>query len=767
MSKTWHIHIQGQVQGVGFRPFIYQLAIQKNLVGWVSNSSDGVHIEINSTKSEAEVFLRSIKATAPLLAKITNTTIYPVEDISYADFTIRDSTQDSIPNLLFTPDIATCADCRRELMKPNDRRYNYPFITCTNCGPRYAILCRLPYDRPHTSMKPFRMCNACQSEYDNPNNRRHFAQTNSCPNCAIHLTLYDHDARVISHDVVAIISKIVNAWEEEKIVALKGIGGYLLTCDANKPSVLERLRNLKQRPSKPFALMYPSIEQLRKEAELSPKESASLDSISAPIVILDFDKPQLTPSARSLLAPGLDQLGVMLPYTPLHHLLLKKFNRPIVATSGNIHRAPILFEDEKAIAELGKIAELILADNRAIQIPQDDSVIRYSPFKRQKIILRRSRGLAPTYINPNLNLPKHTLLGIGADLKNTFTLVHRQNSFISQYLGDLEQFETQQNFAKTLNHFFTIFNSNPAEILCDYHPGYFSTEYAQNLSTELDIPVHSVQHHLAHFCAVLGEHNLFSGSDSVLGIVWDGAGLGTDGHIWGGEFFLFENGVFNRNTHFEYFPSILGDKMAREPRISAFAIAGGLEEVEKIIRPKFSDIEWSIYSKLLQKKDNLKTSSVGRLFDGVASILDLRDQQQYDGEAAMLLEKAALSYFKEHGLGSVNSYLPDQLEDNQIPTATIFQALLHDFKNGINIEEIAAKFHFTLVDSIAQVARRSKVKKLAFSGGVFQNGLLVDLIIARLEKEFELYFHQKLSPNDENISFGQIIHHVICNYSSK
>ena len=805
--QTWHIHIKGQVQGVGFRPFIFLLAQQYHLNGWVNNDIDGVHIEFNAGEKKAKDFLNKIIQKAPNLAYITTYEIRKTPPKDFTNFEIKHSQTKGQPNLLLTPDAAICQDCSTELFQVSNRRSNYPFITCTNCGPRYSIILSLPYDRPHTTMDVFQMCPNCQEEYGNSSNRRYYSQTNSCPVCAIKLELLvsnsyseenplpmlptkessalqrrktsyknssfgnklENDIAKPSTDFTSfdnpnLIERIVQLWQKGKIVAIKGIGGYLLTCDANNQTAVQLLRQRKHRPSKPFALMFPSLDKLKKAFRVGKEEEVFLTSSAAPIVLLQgkvSDTFKVSDTLAPSVAPRLNQIGAMLPYTPLYQLLLKKFKKPIVATSGNISNSPIVFDDEQAIKELSSIADFIVTNNRNIVVPQDDSVVKFSPFYKQKIILRRSRGYAPTYIQSNLNFSSKIVLAMGAMVKSTFSLAHQDNIFISQYLGDLENFDTQENYRHTLNHFLQLFRTQPEVILLDKHPQYASSLYGKEMAAQFDLPSSSIQHHQAHFAAILGENNLIHASAPILGVIWDGTGLGDDGHIWGGEFFVYQNYHFERRHHLDYVNFILGDKMAKEPRIAALSFCWGIKAAIPYLKEKFTKTEWAIYNKLLEKDGNLKTSSIGRLFDAIASLLSLLDKQTYEGEAALLLETKATEFFQKNGL-DFNFYSFDEKKTNfSLTTNRLLNMLLFDLEQEQTKEFIAARFHFLLVKYIEKVAISQNIKKIAFSGGVFQNGLLVDLIQHHLSAEYDLFFHQQLSPNDENISFGQLVTYYV------
>ena len=754
---TWHIHIAGQVQGVGFRPFVYTLAKQFGLKGWVNNTLDGVHIEFNATEEVASAFADQVLKQAPRLSRITSIHQDQIKTTLFDSFQIIHSKEEGDPNLLLTPDFALCDDCRKELRDPEDRRRQYPFITCTNCGPRYAIVQQLPYDREHTVMDAFQMCHSCRQEYTDPKDRRYFSQTNSCPNCGIDLAFYDAQGSLLSNQAHDIIDQVVAYWQTGKIVAVKGIGGYLLTCDAAQPQVIQELRRRKHRPSKPFALMYPKLDALAGWS-LSKEEATELSSPVAPIVLLHHSDnlPE-----RERIATGLQRIGVMLPYAPLFELLLEAFAKPIIATSGNASHSPIIYKDEQALQRLSSIADGIVTHNRQIVVPQDDSVVQFSLFEKERIILRRSRGLAPTFIPSQLALSSQSILAVGAMLKSTFAFLHRHNTYISQYLGDLEHFDAQNNFQHTVRHFLSLLGAQPEVILCDQHPAYPSSQWAAQLSHTWRIPMYAVQHHLAHFAAIIGEHNLVSSKEPILGVIWDGTGLGADGQIWGGEFFTYEEHSFFRCHHFDYFDFILGDKMPREPRVSALSVCWSVGGAAEFLREKFTHTEWSIYNQLLEKENSLKTSSVGRLFDAVASLLGVMDRQTYEGEAAMRLEALATSYITRFGWPFSQGYFSHASQIDHLSSRFLMAQILMDLRMGKVKALIAAKFHFSLVEIIRMVANDLEIKKLAFSGGVFQNSLLVDLLVHHLSADFQLHFHQQLPPNDENVSFGQLVYYQI------
>jgi len=748
--QTFHIHIKGIVQGVGFRPFVYKSAIQHNLKGWINNTNDGVHIELNTDKDTAANFLQFLLDNLPPLARVTDTKLYEVEANNFAAFNIVQSKSDTQPNLLITPDVAMCPDCRRELYDPNNRRYQYPFITCTNCGPRYSIITALPYDRPYTTMNKFKMCTVCLDEYNNPLERRHFSQTNSCSDCAVEMQWYEN--RQITQKFTD-LNKVIDYWKQGKIIAIKGIGGYLLTCDATNENAIKTLRQRKHRPSKAFALMYPDLPEIGKDCFINKVERNELQSIQAPIVLLRLQNEPKSGIILQEINSGLGRLGVMLPYTPLYDLLLHKFKKPIIATSGNITNSPIIYDDVTAIQELSGIADAILMNNRDIVIPQDDGVVQFTTRNKQKIVLRRSRGKTPIYINPEYKI-KPSILATGSMLKSVFGFTHQNNYYISQYLGNTESYEAQKNYETTFKHLSSILQPRFDVVVTDKHPGYFSTGFGKKTARKDKIKHLEIQHHKAHFLSVLGENNLLKNTDKILGVIWDGTGLGDDGNIWGGEFFIYQSGhEIQRGGHIGEFDFILADKMVKEPRISALAIMHHLPETEGLLHQKFTQTEWQVYQKLL-KSTRLKSTSMGRLFDAIASILYDYDVHTYEAEASMKLEKHASDFLVTH---TTESYLKNtQLPDNLVNF--IIKNIINDIQNNTKKDEIAAKFHLTLTDYIWKIAENHQIDQIALSGGVFQNALLVDLIINTKPKEKKLYFHKEFSPNDEGIPFGQIIY---------
>ncbi len=747
---TYHIHINGQVQGVGFRPFVYKLAEKMGVHGWVSNTNDGVHIEFNAAPGMAAQFYHTIINAPPPHAIITHHHIHEIASKFFSSFIIKESIAETKPDLLLTPDIALCAHCRKEVMENNNRWSNYPFTTCLHCGPRYSIITRLPYDRENTTMAPLALCKGCSTEYNNVYNRRHYSQTISCNECAIPMHLYDATGKHLSNDPSIILSQVNKLLKEGDIIAVKGIGGYLLLCDATNENSILTLRKRKHRPAKPFALLYADANMVKADAELHRIEFEALHDRSAPIVLCKLKSEPKNKICTDAIAPGLNKIGIMLPYSPLLLLIANAFGKPLIATSGNISGSPIMYKDKDAFELLHEVAGYILSYDREIVAPQDDSVIQFTATG-QKIILRRSRGLAPNYYPNPFKYVNESVLAMGGDLKSAFALLNHQNLYVSQYLGNQENSESQTAYMETTDHLLRLLQSKPDRILIDKHPGYFVSSLGKEKAIIENIALSSVQHHKAHFGAVLAENNLLRTDEPVLGIIWDGTGYGDDEQIWGGEIFVYENNEMNRVAHLDYFTQLLGDKMSKEPRLSALSLLKNFSAKQKIIEKYFPKNEWQFYEKLIHQPGQLLTSSMGRLLDGLASILGICQFNSYEGEAAMKLEAQAWKH-RHHSF----DYYPLPLINKRIDHSVMLSYLLKDLEEKTEVSFIAWKIFCSLAQAIANISEYFSVRKIVFSGGVFQNELLTELVIELLSQKNELYFHHQLSPNDECIGFGQI-----------
>ena len=720
------------------------------LTGWVSNTKDGVHIEINAEEKESALFYRSVIQQPPANAVIIAHRIKEVASKTFSSFSILPDSTDSKPDLLLTPDFAVCEHCKNEIADPKNRRFRYPFSTCLHCGPRYSIIKALPYERYHTTMSHLQMCGVCGDEYNNVYDRRHYSQTNSCSECGIPMHLYGAAGNVVSDQPEEILARCKQYLEEGLILAVKGIGGYLLLCDATNESAVQQLRSRKHRPARPFALLYASIENASKDVHISEYEEAALKDKAAPIVLCRLKEVQQNEICTSVIAPGLDKIGIMLPCAPLLQLLVNDFGKPLIATSANISGSPIIYNDEEALEKLSGIADYIITCDREIVVPQDDSVLQLTE-KGEKIILRRSRGLAPNYFPNPFDATDECILATGGELKSAFAIQEQHQLYISQFLGNQESLASQEAFMHTSDHLFNLLQTKPSAILTDKHPGYFVSQRANELSLENNIPLFSVQHHEAHFGAVLAENNLLNTKEPVLGVIWDGAGYGDDQQVWGGEFFVFEDGEINRKVHFDYFPQLLGDKMSREPRLSALSLLKQLPAKQSVLEPYFSVTEWQYYQQLIKQPATLLTSSVGRLLDAVACILGICSINTYEGEAAMKLEAVARSY-----RGEMTDYYPLPVKNNRVELLLLLQDMMHDKEAGMPVNQVAAKVFYSLALTVGRMSDHLGIDKIAFSGGVFQNALLTEMIDTLYAGKKNLYRHRQLSPNDECIGFGQL-----------
>lgn len=751
--KTYEIHISGRVQGVGFRPFIFNLAEEFELKGYVSNDELGVVIICQGENSEIffkEIHQRKPKSSEIIFSEIKET----VNTEIFEKFFIKPTEKNITIDIPLTPDFATCESCETELFDENNSRYFYPFTTCTQCGPRYSITKKFPFERENTAIEVFKMCPNCMSEYKNPDDVRFHSQTNSCPKCGVQIWLKDTQGNVFNGSNKMIFEKLAQELSNGKIVALKNTAGYLLMCDATNSYAVSKLRDRKRRPTKPFAVLFSGIEKIQEYLDISEREIQYFKSSESPIIVANIkDEKDL---ATEQISPNMNTIGAMFPYSGTLKLISKTFGKPLIATSGNFHGSPICSTTEEAEQILGKIADYFLHNTLEIQHPQDDSVIKFSPKNQQKLVFRRSRGFAPNYFFTQelseLNKGKNKILSLGGDLKNTFAIVPNNHIYISEYIGDLSNFETYERFENTVKSYQQIFNFEPEIILSDLHPKYENKNIIKKLkiSAESILDV-KIQHHKAHFASILGEKKLWK-KDKVLGVIWDGIGFGSDNEIWGGEFFIYEKQKMDRVVHLENFAWILGDKMSKTPKISALSISGNNES----LKFAFDENEWKIYTSLIEKSE-VKTSSMGRFFDAVSFVLGYEKNNFFEGESAMWLEKISQEAI-EHDTELID-YLENLAFEN-IPSKILLTKILNEKMSGKNVGEIGLNFHYTLIKVIERIAVRFGVKEIAFSGGVWQNALLVDLAIDVLSAKFSLHFHEKLSPNDENISFGQLNYYL-------
>jgi len=723
------IALRGAVQGVGFRPFVYRLATELSLTGWVLNSSSGLVVEVEGPPERLTLFEQRLEVERPKASVVTVRESSWIAVEGSARFEILASDNESGKSVNVLPDLATCRECREELFDPNNRRFEYPFTNCTNCGPRYTIVVDIPYDRPNTTMRDFALCPECRAEYENPSNRRFHAQPNACPVCGPKLTGTIEDA--------------VEALVQGEIVALKGIGGFQLLVDARQFDAVARLRERKHREEKPFAVMMPSLETAREYCEISPAEVELLESQAAPIVLLQ-PRPG-TDLARNV-AHCSPYLGVMLPYSPLHHLLMQECRFPLVATSGNRSDEPIAIANEEAATRLKDIADHFLMHNRPIVRACDDSVVRLT--RGRAGILRRARGYAPLGIRVGRELPP--VLAVGGHLKNTVAIGIGQDVFLSQHIGDLETIEARGAFEKAIDDLCRLYSFEPEVVACDLHPDYASTRWAE----ESGLPLIRVQHHQAHVAACAAENNV---EGPYLGISWDGTGYGLDGAIWGGEFFRVENEAanqFERIAHLRPFSLPGGDAAVREGWRSAasllFEVLGPESLDSQVPSPPSGKLRLDnsrIRYMLARKINVVPTTSVGRLFDAVACIAGIARENRFEGQAAMLLENE---------IGSLRTEEAYALPGGD--WGPLIGAVMDDKRSGVPASLIAARFHNALVEWILEVAAAVKLKQIVFSGGVFQSRYLTERAAAALERRgFNVYTHRQVPPNDGGIALGQAV----------
>jgi len=751
------IKINGIVQGVGFRPFVYKTAIELDLKGYVLNSTSGVEIEACGAEQNLELFVEKIKKEHPPAAFIREFHIEEKKDFPYTEFTIQQS-RNRKGSTQISPDLAVCEDCIQELFDASDPRFNYAFINCTNCGPRYSIIENTPYDRPVTSMKDFEMCDYCIGEYTDPFNRRFHAQPIACPVCGPQLKFLNNNFEKITGDPIVNTIKFL---KEGKIIGIKGIGGFHIACDAINFETVEELRKRKDRPHKPFAVMcYP--EKISEVVEINEGQYELLKSPAAPIVILPkrefrinagafeerhshagaWERDSALERVAANVAPQNPNLGIFLPYTPIHHQILSKELPYLIMTSGNFHDEPIAAEEE----ELSGLCDFFLTHDRPILNRSDDSVIRAS--KPQNVMMRRSRGYVPSPIK----LPFKTVqtLGAGAELKITFALSKEDSFFLSPYIGNSNSKQTLDFYTDTLEKYKKWFELEPELVVCDLHPDYMTTRFAESTG----LPLKKVQHHHAHIAAVMAEHHI---NQPVIGIAYDGTGYGTDGAIWGGEIFLADYSKFERLFHLNYMPLPGGDAAIKHPiRIAyAYLLESGIDPV---FLKNISEIEKRIISKQIENKFNIfQTSSMGRLFDCVAAILGLFPEITFEAQSAMALEFLSA----DKNISEKDNY-PYNLEKDMIDIIPLIRAVANDVQRKEPLHRIAGKFHSTIInftlEAVKKAHKKTGIKKVVLSGGVMQNKVLLEGISKILTKNnFTVFVPSILPPNDGSISVGQVV----------
>ncbi len=711
-AQRLRLVLHGAVQGVGFRPFVYRLARELGLTGWVLNSSAGLVVEVEGEAAELERFRQRLEAERPPASYILAREQSWLPAKGYTEFRILPSDEAAEKTAAVLPDLATCRECLAEMLDPANRRYLYPFTNCTRCGPRYTIILDIPYDRPRTTMRGFTLCDDCRREYTDPADRRFHAQPNACPRCGPRLT--------------ATVAQTAGELAAGRIVALKGIGGFQLLVDARNEEAVQRLRRRKRREEKPFALMMPSLDMVRQYCVVSEAEAELLQSPAAPIVLL---RPNGRPGIAPSVARSSPYLGVMLPYSPLHHLLMRAFPHPIVATSGNLSDEPIAIDNDEAVARLTGVADFFLMHDRPIARPCDDSVARV--VRGRPSLVRRARGYAPLPIALDRELPP--VLAVGGHLKNTVAIALRRQVILSQHVGDLDTLEARNAFERAIADLCRLYRFQPKLVACDLHPDYASTRWAARSG----LPVVAIQHHQAHVAACAAENEI---REPYLGVAWDGTGYGTDGVVWGGEFFLVEHGRFERVAHLRPFRLPGGEAAVREGWRAAASLryetfgAGAVGDT-----PLLRMLERGVNSPW--------TTSVGRLFDAVAAMAGVARENRFEGQAAMMLERAI------GGLEDDEAY-PMPHGDWR----PLIEALEDDVRRGLPASRIALRFHNALVNWIVEVAARMGVRDVCLSGGVFQNGYLVERAAALLEaRGHRVWTHQRVPPNDGGIALGQAV----------
>ena len=739
------------MQGVGFRPTVYLLAQKHALTGWVLNSAHGVEIEISGSPTACAAFVQDLQHNPPPLAHIDSFEVQPAEPKSYPAFEIRESQDEPNDFLPVSPDLAICPDCRRELFDPADRRYRYPFINCTNCGPRFTIVKSIPYDRPNTSMAGFALCPDCAAEYSDPVNRRFHAQPIACPVCGPQIW-FEAGGKKLAEKEDAL--QTARRWlAEGKILAVKGLGGFHLVCDAANAAAVQTLRERKHRTGKPFALMAFDLPTIEKYVTLSHEARRLISSPQAPIILAEMTEAGKV--LAQIVAPDQTRLGFMLPYTPLHLLLLEPalgYPEVLVMTSGNLSEEPIAYENAEARERLESLADGFLMHDRPIYMRIDDSVV--TMLRDKPYLVRRARGFAPQ----QLRLPWDAvpLLATGTELKNTFCLTRERYAFVSHYIGDLENQETLSSFEQAIHHYERVFRIQPEALACDLHPDYLATRYAQARSRAESLPLVAVQHHHAHIASCLAE-NGWASPEPVIGLAYDGTGYGTDGTIWGGEILIAGYKDFTRRFHLTSLPLPGGDLAVRKPARMAlsYLLAAGIELEDQTLAPVayLTPAEAQAVRQQVSTGFNAPlTSSMGRLFDAVAALIGLCEEISYEAQAAMAIESAADP--QESGFYEM------PLENDIIDSLPMIRAIVADLKASVSLGSIAARFHNSLirmsVEACRQIHKESGLSTVAISGGVWQNMRLMNLILPALEAEgFTPLIHTQLPPNDGCVSLGQ------------
>lgn len=757
------LHVRGVVQGVGFRPFVRRLADRYGLTGSVRNDSGEVFIEVEGYPAALSAFQIALRDEAPRLARIDTVEAESTVPRGARGFRVLASRSTTEGRLPVSPDVAVCDPCRSELLSPADRRYRYPFITCTDCGPRYTVIESMPYDRERTSMRPFRQCEACEAEYVDPSDRRYHSETNSCPTCGPRVWLSAADGSESAEGFSA-IEAAADLLRAGRIVAVRGLGGYHLAADATNEMAVSRLRERKARETKPLAIMVGSLGDAEVLAFVGPEEAVLLSSLERPIVLL---RARRAAGLAPALSPGLDTVGVMLAYTPLHVLLLDLASRPLVMTSGNVSELPICTSNEEAREKLGRIADAFLMHDREIVSRYDDSVVR--AMRHHAVFLRRARGYAPLPVRLPVPAPA-PLLAVGPHLKNTFAVVDRDTAFVSQHIGDLENVETLDHFHAVLGRYQRLFRIRPTKVVRDLHPGYLSTRVAEDLAGSRSIPV---QHHHAHIAAVAGEHGM---TGPIVGIAYDGTGYGDDGHVWGAEVLVADLVSYRRRARLRYVPLPGGDLAVRRPwRVALGYLSLGDAKGDDAGRAfeGVPDEERRLAEAQISRGVNAPlASSMGRLFDAAAAILGVRGVASYEGQAAMELEALAATWLHDSAIEELDERggvprlpFPAETDENGtwvLDPLPLLGELARQIVSGAPPGRLAAAFHLAVARATVEVTRRiceqEGLRTVGLGGGVFQNAILLPATERLLAMEgLEVLVPTVLSPNDSAISYGQAV----------
>lgn len=754
------IEVKGVVEGVGFRPFVYRSAKQFNLSGWVKNDSKGVYIEVEGEEKNVIEFLSVLKRDYPKAAEIFSIDYKYIEPKGEKEFRIKKSSHSKERFPVIPPDIAICEKCKKELFDENNKRFFYPFINCTDCGPRFSIIKDVPYDRVNTTMNEFEMCEFCESEYKDIINRRFHAQPVACFSCGPHLEIFDDSLKNLFDNYLdeknrreytkLVIDKVVSLILEGNIVAIKGIGGFQLICRSDDDIVVKKLRERKRREEKPFALMFRDLEQIRRYCYVSNDEERLLTSYISPIVLL---RKKENVSISDLVSPRNPFIGCMLPYSPLHLLIMSKLDIPIVCTSGNLSDEPICIDNDEAFYRLKGIADYFLVHNRKIVRHVDDSVVKVTPLGNQ-IIIRRARGFVPRPILVSKELPD--TLAVGAHLKNTIAVSKRNYVILSQHIGDLETFESTKAFYRSIDDFIKFYQIRPKYVISDLHPDYISTQFAEEFSKKYSIPLIKVQHHYSHILSVMVENDIIE--NDVIGVSWDGTGYGIDGTIWGSEFLVVDKGLrsgFRRFFHFLPIPLIGVERAIKETyRIGiALLLSSSLRKECEDLFCKERNFEQIV--KMFEKGVYVSSSGAGRLFDGVSSIIGISKYSSFEGQSAMELE------FLLYNSAPTEDHYEFEFIDSVIDWRKIVFGIVEDLKRGVDKGKISMKFHNTMgmiiVEGVKRIFNETGIINVALSGGVFQNGYLLDFCLEHLEKlGFKVFYNRQIPPNDGGISLGQI-----------